>query len=77
MAIGPGKYDDIATSAREQSGALGVIVIVIGGSRGPVSASRRRLKLPRGSPNCCGAWQTELSGICSPRLTHRRLTSAA
>jgi hypothetical protein len=31
MALGPGKYDDLATSVRVRAGAEGVIVIVIAG----------------------------------------------
>lgn len=34
MAIGPGKYDDLATAAREAAEAEGVILIVVGGIRG-------------------------------------------
>lgn len=34
MAIGPGKYDDLATLAREQAHAAGVILIVLGGDKG-------------------------------------------
>jgi hypothetical protein len=34
MAIGPGKYDDLATYCREQSHAHGVILIVIEGDKG-------------------------------------------
>lgn len=34
MAMGPGKYDDLCTYVREQSGGQGAIVIVIGGKRG-------------------------------------------
>jgi hypothetical protein len=34
MALGPGKYDDLATIVRERTAAQGVIVIVLGGSRG-------------------------------------------
>ncbi len=33
--IGPGKYDDVCTSVREQLLADGVILIVFGGVRGP------------------------------------------
>jgi hypothetical protein len=29
MALGPGKFDDLATIVREQASALGVIVVVI------------------------------------------------
>jgi len=34
MTIGPGKYDDICTMAREQAKADGAIVIIINGERG-------------------------------------------
>ncbi len=34
MALGPGKYDDLATLVRDGTKADGVIVIVIGGSKG-------------------------------------------
>jgi hypothetical protein len=34
MALGPGKYDDIATEVRQKTGTEGVIVFVINGSRG-------------------------------------------
>lgn len=34
MPIGPGKYDDLCTYAREQSNAAAAIVIVVGGDKG-------------------------------------------
>lgn len=34
MPIGPGKYDDLATSVRRAAKAKTVIVMVIGGDRG-------------------------------------------
>ncbi len=34
MAVGPGKYDHIATMARQATDALGVIVIILGGDKG-------------------------------------------
>jgi hypothetical protein len=34
MALGPGKYDEIATIAREAAGALAVILIVLDGTHG-------------------------------------------
>jgi hypothetical protein len=34
MAIGPGKYDDLATMVREKAKARGVIVIILGGEKG-------------------------------------------
>lgn len=35
MAVGPGKYDDLATYVREKAEAKGVVLIVIGGPEGP------------------------------------------
>lgn len=32
--IGPGKYDDVATTVRERTQAEGVIVIILGGDKG-------------------------------------------
>ena len=34
MALGPGKYDDLATKARETANAAGVVLIVFGGEHG-------------------------------------------
>jgi hypothetical protein len=34
MADGPGKYDDYATHVREQTKAQGVLLVVLGGTRG-------------------------------------------
>ena len=34
MALGPGKYDDLATQAREQAKARAVVLIVVDGSKG-------------------------------------------
>ena len=34
MALGPGKYDDLATWVREQAEARGVIVLVLDGKLG-------------------------------------------
>jgi hypothetical protein len=34
MALGPGKYDEIATVAREAAGARAVILIVLNGAHG-------------------------------------------
>jgi len=34
MTIGPGKYDDVATSVREQTEATAVIVMIFGGDKG-------------------------------------------
>lgn len=34
MALGPGKYDDLCTYVRVESGAVMALVIVVGGNRG-------------------------------------------
>ncbi len=34
MPQGPGKYDDIATAAREQTDAKCIVLVVLGGNRG-------------------------------------------
>ena len=34
MATGPGKYDDICTTVREQTQAAAAIVIIVGGTKG-------------------------------------------
>jgi len=34
MALGPGKYDDLATEVRKQTRAEGVIVLVFNGTKG-------------------------------------------
>lgn len=34
MTLGAGKYDDLCTYVREQSGAHGAIVIIFGGHKG-------------------------------------------
>jgi hypothetical protein len=34
MALGPGKYDDLATCARERAEAEGVVLVILGGKAG-------------------------------------------
>ena len=34
MPAGPGKYDDLATLVRKRTGAAGVVLLVINGSKG-------------------------------------------
>jgi hypothetical protein len=34
MALGPGRYDELATYVREQAQARAVVVIIIGGDKG-------------------------------------------
>jgi hypothetical protein len=34
MALGPGKYDDLCTKAREEAGAAGCILIIFDGKSG-------------------------------------------
>jgi hypothetical protein len=35
MAFGPGKYDDLCTDVREKAKAEGVLLIILGGEKGP------------------------------------------
>lgn len=35
MSIGPGKYDDLCSLVRERTDADGVVLIVLGGDKGP------------------------------------------
>lgn len=35
MTLGPGKYDDLCTMVREKAKAAGVLLIVLGGEKGP------------------------------------------
>lgn len=42
--IGPGKYDDICTSAREQAQASGAILIIVDGKLGSGFACQTDLK---------------------------------
>lgn len=35
MPVGPGKYDDLCTYAREQAQATAAMVIIVGGKHGP------------------------------------------
>ena len=42
MALGPGKYDDLATYCMEQTKADAVVVIVIGGNRGHGMGGKER-----------------------------------
>jgi hypothetical protein len=34
MALGPGKYDDVCTAARERASAIGALVVIFGGEKG-------------------------------------------
>ena len=42
MALGPGKYDDLAIYCMEQTKADAVVVIVIGGNRGHGMSGKER-----------------------------------
>jgi hypothetical protein len=35
MTIGPGRYDDLCTLVRKKSRAQGVLVLILGGNKGP------------------------------------------
>jgi hypothetical protein len=45
MAIGPGKYDDLATDVREKTHAQGVIVLVIDGAKGSGFSAQLTMEL--------------------------------
>jgi len=45
MAIGPGKYDDIATVVRTQAKAEGVLLLVVNGARGSGFSAQLSLDL--------------------------------
>lgn len=48
--IGPGKYDDLATQAREQAKAEGVIVIVLKGEHGSGFSCQANLEVTLALP---------------------------
>jgi predicted TIM-barrel fold metal-dependent hydrolase len=50
MTMGPGKYDEEATMVMESTKAHGVIVIVIGGDRGPGFAIQATLDVTMALP---------------------------
>jgi hypothetical protein len=50
MAIGPGKYDDLAHYVLEQAQADGVIVIVINGARGHGMSVKATPEMARALP---------------------------
>ena len=45
MAIGPGKYDDLATTVRTQAKAEGVLLLVVNGARGSGFSAQLSLDL--------------------------------
>lgn len=51
MFNGPGKYDEVCTVARELSGALGVVLIVKGGTQGDGFSVQAPLDLILGLPH--------------------------
>ena len=55
MALGPGKYDDLCTTVREQVGigdeGGGVIVIVFGGNKGSGFSCQADLRTTLGLPD--------------------------
>ncbi len=48
--IGPGKYDDLCTEAREKSGAVAVIMIMLGGRHGSGFSVQAPLDVQVGLP---------------------------
>lgn len=45
MAIGPGKYDDLATELRTKAHADGVLILVVNGARGSGFSAQLSLEL--------------------------------
>jgi hypothetical protein len=45
MALGPGKYDDFVTEVREKTGAAGVVLLVVDGTRGSGFSAQLSLDL--------------------------------
>jgi hypothetical protein len=45
MAIGPGKYDDVATEARTKTQAEGVLLLVVNGTKGSGFSAQLSLEL--------------------------------
>ena len=84
MALGPGKYDDIATMVRERVGIIdegglmlregGVIVIVLGGNKGSGFACQADLETTLKLPDMLEeiARQIRDSGPFMPATTGRR-----
>ena len=50
MALGPGKYDDLATLIRKQAAAQGVIVMVFGGTLGSGFSVQASAEITLGLP---------------------------
>jgi len=45
MAVGPGKYDDLATEVRMKTGADGVVLLVVDGWKGSGMSAQLSLEL--------------------------------
>jgi hypothetical protein len=45
MALGPGKYDDLATELRMKTGADGVVLVVVNGVKGSGLSAQLSLEL--------------------------------
>jgi hypothetical protein len=50
MAIGPGKYDDIASRVREETNADGVLILIVNGRRGSGFSAQLSLELTLSLP---------------------------
>jgi hypothetical protein len=51
MPIGPGKYDEALTVARQLCGATGAVLIVFGGENGPGYSCQATLEMMETMPN--------------------------
>jgi hypothetical protein len=66
MALGPGKYDDLCTAAREATTADGIILIVLGGTKGSgfsvQGTLRVQVTLPKILRQIADQIETDLTG---------------
>lgn len=63
MPLGPGKYDELATLAREAAGAEGVILIVINGSQGGGFSCQAPLHIQLALPKILRAVADDIEGV--------------
>lgn len=62
MPVGPGKYDDLATHAREQAQADGVVVLVFGGNKGSGFSVQGNMPLQMALPDLLRMMADDIDG---------------
>jgi hypothetical protein len=73
MALGPGKYDDLATVVLERSAAAGVIVIVVGGTLGSGFSVQATAEVTAKLPRLLRILADGIEGdVSAPEPTHAR-----